>query len=161
MIADLDQLIGNCVTDVFGTMLSMVVEPQIAGPMKSNGDAQIASAVGFSGRMTGVVYLYTSAKFGRKIAATMLGLTESEVGGDDIVNDVMGEIANMVVGNFKSGLCDRGYNCALTIPSIVRGSNFTIEPISNTERRVYQFRCQDRPLVVELLLKAGEDESTR
>jgi chemotaxis protein CheX len=156
MIADLDQLIGACVTDVFGTMLSMVVEPRPVTPMHPNGEPHIASSVGFSGRMTGIVYLYTSAKFGRKIASTMLGLQDSEVAGDEMVNDVMGEIANMVVGNLKSGLCDRGYSCALTIPSIVRGSHFTVEPISSTERKVYHFSCQDRPLVVEVLLRSDE-----
>ena len=156
MIADLDQLIGNCVSDVFGTMLSMNVEPQPAVPLQPTGEAHIASAVGFSGTMTGVVYLYTSASFGRQIAASMLGLEETEVDADEMVNDVMGEIANMVVGNFKSGLCDRGYSCALTIPSIVRGSHFTVEPISSTERKVYHYSCRNRPLVVEVLLKAGE-----
>ena len=161
MIVDLDQLIRNCVSDVFGTMLSMNVERHAPISMEPNGEAHIASAVGFAGAITGVVYLYTSASFGKQIAASLLGLEESEVDADEMVNDVMGEIANMVVGNFKSGLCDRGYSCALTIPSIVRGSHFTVEPISNTERQVFHYTCRNRPLVVEVLLKIQDSPHSK
>ena len=47
--------------------------------------------------------------------------------------------------------------CVLTIPSIVRGSNFSIEAISSTTRRVLCFRCKDsHNLVVEILIKPEE-----
>lgn len=36
----------------------------------------------------------------------------------------------MVVGHFRSRLADRGIPCVLTIPSIVRGHQFGIEPVS-------------------------------
>jgi chemotaxis protein CheX len=85
----------------------------------------------------------------------MLGLADEEIDGDEMVNDVMGEIANMVVGNLKSGLCDRGLTCVLTIPSIVRG-NFSIEPISSSARKVFHFSCETRPLLVEVMIKHSD-----
>jgi CheY-specific phosphatase CheX len=153
MIAAIDQLIGTCVTDVFGTMLSMDVQSSANGPdTDSSGEAHVASSVGFSGVVTGVVYLYTTNSFARRCASSMLGIPDNEIEGDDMVNDVMGEIANMVVGNLKSGLCDRGLSCVLTIPSIVRG-RFSIEPISSSERKVFHFTCERRPLLVEVMIK--------
>jgi hypothetical protein len=47
----------------------------------------------------------------------------------------------------------------LTIPSIVRGQ-FTIEPISTSERRMYHFTCGERPLLVEVMMKNGETATT-
>jgi chemotaxis protein CheX len=70
-----------------------------------------------------------------------------------MVNDAVGEIANMVVGNLKSRLADRGLNCILTIPSIVRGNNFRIEPTSCTQRRICSYQCDGDQVVVEVLLK--------
>jgi CheY-specific phosphatase CheX len=32
----------------------------------------------------------------------------------------------MVAGNLKSTLCDMGYNCALSIPSVMRGDEITV-----------------------------------
>jgi CheY-specific phosphatase CheX len=159
MIADIEQLIGSCVTDVFGTMLSMDVHPASpSDPADPPSEAHVASAVGFSGVITGVVYIYTSSSFARRCAGSMLGLTDAEIDGDEMVNDVMGEIANMVVGNLKSGLCDRGLTCVLTIPSIVRGK-FSIEPISSSERKVFHFTCESRPLLVEVMIKHSSERA--
>jgi CheY-specific phosphatase CheX len=32
----------------------------------------------------------------------------------------------MVTGNLKSRLCDLGFNCALSIPSVMRGDDITV-----------------------------------
>ena len=117
-------------------------------------EAHIAASVGFIGRMTGVVYIYANARFAARMTSLILRRPDNELEPDEMVNDAMGEIANMIVGNFKSALFERGCACVLTIPSIVRGSNFSIQAVSSTTRRVLCFRCEDRHnLVVEILLK--------
>ena len=84
----------------------------------------------------------------------MLGLDPKDVEGDEMVNDSMGELGNIVVGHIKSRLCDRGMSCVLTIPSIVRGTQFSIEPVTNATRVVIGFRCDERNQVaIELLIK--------
>ena len=82
-------------------------------------------------------------------------MSEQEVAGlgDDAVNDAIGELTNMIVGSFKNGLCDAGYSCKLTIPSILRGRNFCIEPIGSAERNVYSFDCGGHRLVADILMK--------
>jgi CheY-specific phosphatase CheX len=32
----------------------------------------------------------------------------------------------MITGNLKSCLCDMGFNCALSIPSVMRGEEITV-----------------------------------
>jgi chemotaxis protein CheX len=70
-----------------------------------------------------------------------------------MVNDAIGELANMTVGHMKSRLSDRGMPCVLTIPSVVRGRQLSIEPVSSTERRLFVFRCNDNQLVLEVFIK--------
>lgn len=155
MITDISQMVEHAIGEVFGTMLNMRIEKKPEVALSSNGGVHVASAVGFIGRATGVVYFYASAEFARRITSGLLGLEEKDVDSDEMVNDAMGELANMVVGQIKSRLSDRGMPCVLTIPSIVRGSHFTIEPVSSTERYVLGFLCRADPMVVEVLLKPG------
>jgi chemotaxis protein CheX len=153
MIEDIEKLIRLAVAEVFGTMLNLSVEPEPAGTELVNGEAHVASSVGFTGKLTGVVYLYSTGTFARRLTGGLLGMQERDVEGDEMVNDAMGELTNMVVGHLKSRLSDRGLPCVLTIPSIIRGTHLTIERVSSTQRSVFSVRCGGNQLVVEILLK--------
>ncbi|MEK7678446.1 MAG: chemotaxis protein CheX [Verrucomicrobiota bacterium] len=153
MIEDLDHLVEVAVKEVFGTMLNFHVVRDLSGAAPLNGEAHVAGSVGFTGRAIGVIYIYAATTFARQITGVLLGLNEKEVAGDEMVNDAIGEITNMVVGHLKSRLSDRGIPCVLTIPSIVRGTHFRIESISNTQRGLALFRCQKNQFVVETLIK--------
>lgn len=77
-----------------------------------------------------------------------------DVDEDEMVNDSMGELGNMVLGHIKSRLCDRGLSCVLTIPSIIRGTQFSFEPVNNAARLVLGFRCDEKNQVaIEVLIK--------
>ncbi len=62
----------------------------------------------------------------------------------------------MTVGTFKNQLADKGFPCKLTIPSILRGSNFSIEPVSSATRRIYRFSVGEHHIVADLLMKSGD-----
>jgi chemotaxis protein CheX len=153
MIEDLEHLVGSGVTEVMTTMMSFRVQQTPNTINFASGEGHVASAVGFIGKTTGVIYLYASDTFARQMTCRLLGLEDSDIDGDEMVNDAMGELANMVVGHIKSRLVDRGLACVLTIPSIIRGSSFSIEPVSSAERRVYFFDCDQYRLGVEVMLK--------
>jgi chemotaxis protein CheX len=153
MIKDLDHLVDLAVKEVFGTMLNFHVEQDLSGTVPRNGETHVAGSVGFTGRLIGVIYIYSTTTFARKITSVLLGMNENEIKEDEIVNDAIGEITNMVVGHLKSRLSDRGMPCILTIPSIVRGTQFSIESTTNTQRGLAVFRCQHDQFVVETLIK--------
>ena len=156
MIADLEELVSSAVTELFSTMLGISVQPVPLEPGFGNGKPHVAGAVGFIGRLSGVVYVYTTVAFARRITATFLALPEEEITADDLVNDAMGEMANMLVGHLKSRIADRGMPCVLTIPSVVRGSHFSVEAISSTEGHSACFAAGDNRLFIQILLKPGE-----
>ena len=158
MIDDLDHLVSSGVASVFGTMLNLPVEEESKSAPVTEGESQIAGSVGFIGVVTGVVFVYSTVSFARKVTRGMLG-HESASTREEMINDAFGEITNMIVGHIKSRLADRGMTCVLTIPSILRGSNFTIESTSSTRRRISTFRCDGDQLVVEVLLKPSSSET--
>ena len=155
MIDDLEEMVRGAVTAVFTTMLNF--KPTMLGSQpETSGGRHIAGSVGFIGRLTGVVYLYSTERFAQVMTSRMLGLAENEIEGEEMVNDTMGELSNMLVGHLKSRLADRGMPCVLTIPSIVRGQQFNIEPVTSATRRVVVFQCDEHQFVVEVLVKPAE-----
>ena len=119
---------------------------------------QVVGTVGFLGEINGLIYLYFEDSFAKDCTGHLLGMSAAEVteAGDEVINDAIGEITNMTVGSFKNGLSDQGYPCKLTIPSILRGSNFSIEPISDSMRFIYSFDTEGQRLVADIILKVGE-----
>ncbi len=159
MLDDLDHLVTCAVTSVFATMLDFPVVREPLGTLISAGEPHIAGSVGFTGTVTGVVFVYSSTRFANRMTQGLLGLKKHEPSGDEMVNDAMGEITNMVVGSLKSRFADRGMTCDLTIPSILRGGHFTIEPTSTSRRRICTFQCDGSQVVVEVLLKSAPAEA--
>ena len=154
MIKDLEELVREAVEEVFSTMLMIETSCDPSCTDLSDLLPNVVGSVGFIGEVTGVFYLYTNDKFAQKMTSNLLGLEMEEIDMEEMVNDAVGEITNMIVGVVKSRLADRGTKCVLTIPSIVRGNNFRIEPVSSTERRVIPFQCEGKNrMVIEILTK--------
>jgi chemotaxis protein CheX len=152
-IEQIEDLTRKAVPEVFQVMLSMELNPEMPAPAALDAIGQIVSSVGFTGKATGVVCLYSSLEFAKLITSRMLGIAMAEVDHDEMVNDAFGELSNMVVGSIKSRLCDTGLHCTLTIPSIVRGQRLSIGGPSEVERRIIGFRNCENHLLAEMLLK--------
>jgi chemotaxis protein CheX len=160
------EYINRAVTDVFKTMLGReptfssesTVAKQRSLLVSEPQRPQVVGTVGFIGDANGLIYLHLDLAFARLCTCHLLGMTEAELdeAGDEVINDAIGELTNMTVGGFKNGLCDAGYPCKLTIPSILRGTNFSIEPISSAVRHVYYFDCAEHRVVADILMKSDE-----
>lgn len=161
--------ITRAVHDVFKTMFGLpsvlLKDPENAEPDITDEEHRVlingqlvVGTVGFIGDISGLIYLYMGADFANQLSGHLLGMSLQELdeAGDEVVNDAVGEITNMTVGTFKNQLCDHGFSCKLTIPSILRGSNFSIEPITSATRRIYRFKIADHVLVADLLMKQGD-----
>jgi chemotaxis protein CheX len=152
-IEQVDQLTQEAVKEVFQSMLSMEVNPEPPSPLAPDPDGQIIGSVGFIGEATGIIYLYASMGFARVITCRMLGIGEAELDSGEMVTDAIGELSNMVVGYVKSRLCNGGLPCILTIPSVVRGQELSIEGSAHLNRRMIGFRNCKYHLLAEVMLK--------
>jgi chemotaxis protein CheX len=153
LIDEVRDLLIKGVTEVFSTMFTLdvkLVEPQ---NFRDSSQSFVAGSIGFIGDVNGMVYIHVTAAFARTLASRMLGLPEAEIEGEEMVNDVIGELSNMMVGAVKSQLCDSGAPCVLTIPSVVRGHNLSIERLQCSDRRLIGFLCGTDSIQVELLMK--------
>jgi chemotaxis protein CheX len=164
------ELVGmmlSSVQDVFNTMLSLQVdldrhestvpnEEHCAPAFKADTE-MIAANVGFSGKIYGMVYLCMEASLARSLTMQLLGMNDVDEADHETINDALGELANMTVGGFKNQLSHKGYSCQLTIPSILRGSGFSIESTSQAQRETFHFDTEGRHFVADLFIRKGED----
>lgn len=158
MNAELTTVLETAVKTVFTTMLGTSLEIEPSGTPFLEGDCHIAGAVGLTGCHNGIIYLYSTADFARKMTCRLLGMKEDEIESDDMVNDAFGELTNMVAGVIKSDLENLNQPCIMTVPSVVRGNDFTIEAVSGVERRSVHCLCDGGRVLVEVLMKTANTE---
>lgn len=164
---ELEALATNAINSVFNTMLdrTAVVTETLkidrdsgSGSVKlpmDPGTPMIAGTVGFIGNLTGIMYIFMELPLAMEATCKLLDLEPEDIGTEDheLVNDAIGELTNMIVGTFKNDLSNKGYECRMTIPSILRGSNFSIEPAEVALRRIFKFDCGGRSFVIDVLMK--------
>lgn len=116
---------------------------------------QVMGNVGFVGDINGIVYLCMNDAFAIHTVGSILGMSAAEVefNGHEVVKDAIGEVTNMMVGGFKNALCDVGFPCKLTLPTIVRGNHLKVSAIKGTARHIFRFDCGGGSLFADIQVK--------
>jgi chemotaxis protein CheX len=144
-LSKLDEIAGKVWRMVLGSGLSPV---ECVAPPLETSDLLLAS-VTISGAWKGILTLGCSTEVARRAAATMFGKPAESADSSDI-QDALGELTNMVGGNFKTTL--KG-DCRLSVPKIVSNipqAELTLEPI-----RQQWFRCDGGFVLLHVLKEAA------
>ncbi len=149
----------HAVQNVCSTMLKQNARfvEKVSEPIRNAGanESYVFGCVGFVGKIDGMVYLCITDDFATNAASRILGISLPEVRaeGDAVIKDVIGEVTNMTVGGFKNALCDLGYPCKLTVPTIVRGKNLAIACMKSAQRHIFHFDCEGHRLIADIQLR--------
>lgn len=145
--------------EVFDTMLALPLEAQapVTGPLEA--PANVVATVAFAGFRKGLVVVYSSLGAARTITSAMLGIPVHEVNGE--VPDAMGEIANMVAGQFRNRLAAIEPPSDISVPTVTMGSDFTTLYSSAVQRSRCPFAMQGESLSVELILTGEPGSAAR
>jgi len=151
---DLKGFCTNSTKGVFHTMLSMEVGVSEADAAFALSGNKVVGCVGFAGDVIGNICVHVPKQFARVMAAAMMGMEVDEIEDDEEINDVIGEVSNMVGGDMKSKLCDAGFPCVLSIPNVTSGSDFKIESKGWMRHEKIAFQHQDQLSMVEVFIKS-------
>jgi CheY-specific phosphatase CheX len=146
---NLKTFIDDTVITVFDAMLAMEIGPSSNGAIFSTKEKQVIGMVGLAGAVTAVVCLRVPEKYSDQLARTMTGAGLDEFLTEADINDVIGELTNIIAGKLKSCFHTNGDRCNLSLPAIVRGNHLDLESISGTDRNSFTFYPDDEPVVVE------------
>lgn len=111
----------------------------------------ISGVIGLiSDNFTGsVVISFPGATF-LKIMSRMLGEEFTVINKD--IEDGAGEITNIIFGQAKVTLNEKGFGINTALPSVVSGKEHTIKPMATGQRMVIPFETDVGPFFVEICL---------
>lgn len=134
--------------EVFGLMLGDRLE---SSPEPTAVDSlDVTSMVGLAGSLCGLLTLRCSSKSASLMATKMLDADAASVKGQ--MEDAVGEICNMVAGNFKNKISGIGDGCKLSVPTVITGTNYTLCTLANDYTMEITLLFHENPVVISLQL---------
>jgi len=131
--------------EVFELMLGCKLTlPQ--GPSPENLD--VTSMVGLAGKLCGVLSVRCDGKAAALMASKMLGIDVDKVGPE--ITDALGEVANMVAGNFKNKISGMGDSCMLSPPTVITGSDYDMRSLADSPAVELHLLFEAMPLTISL-----------
>jgi len=120
-------------------------KPYLKKDKVASGD--ISGIIGLTGATKGVVIISLSKAAALKIVGGMLGETLTEL--NDDIKDAVGEITNMISGDARRALSEKGHNFEAGLPSVISGKNHEIESITSGPTVAIPFTVDGAQFVVE------------
>ncbi len=81
----------------------------------------ITARVSLAGKFRGELRVSCDDKSAALMASKMLGIDLDKIGAE--MSDGLGEVCNMIAGNFKHKIAGLGNGCMLSVPTVTRGSD--------------------------------------
>jgi chemotaxis protein CheX len=134
---------------VFDLMLAC----PLAEPAETPGEAHteegldVTSLVGLAGQLCGMVTVRCSRRSAARMASRMLGVDADHAG--EHMWDALGEVCNMVAGNFKNKITGLGDGCVLSVPTVITGGDYRLRSLVSSELQTV-FLFEGEPLVFTL-----------
>jgi chemotaxis protein CheX len=139
-------LIEVAAREVFELMLSSQLtlpEPEDQGP-----PYDVTSMVGLAGQLCGVLSVRCTEKGAALMTSKMLGVPLDNVGPE--VSDALGEISNMVAGNFKNKISGLGDGCMLSPPTVITGSDYNLHSLADSPGLEVSLLFEGHPVLITL-----------
>jgi chemotaxis protein CheX len=116
--------------EVFEMMAGTHLPPYPEPPEEPK--SELTAMVGLAGALCGMMTIRCSHKTSVKLASLMLG--EEAASSPSAARDAIGELCNMVAGNFKAKISTLADHCMLSAPTVISGESYslnTAEPTQN------------------------------
>lgn len=151
------EYVRTSTADVFSTMLGMEIvnEPEYSdenAPTVSDG---VLALVGMAGTWAGTGAISCTAAFACRICNQLLMAEATSV--NEEVLDAVGEVANMIIGNFKTMIEEHLGPLGLSIPTVIYGRNFTSRSLGTNSWIVVPFSCEGEGITIRCCLAPAKD----
>jgi chemotaxis protein CheX len=131
--------------EVFELMLGCKLTPDEAG---TEGALDVTAMVGLAGKLCGVLNVRCDGKAAALMTSKMLGVELEKAGAD--ISDALGEICNMVAGNFKNKISGLGDGCMLSPPTVITGSDYSMYSLADSPGLEIKLLFENMPMVISL-----------
>ena len=148
---DIQDKMIDATKEIFSTMIMMDIS--LEEVMDSHGKLTdtITAMIGLAGTHRGVLAVHFPYSVAMAITSAFLMMDVEEM--NDDVHDAMGEIANMLGGNVKTILSEKGRDIDLSMPSTISGSEYSFQSDNDVEKVIVRFGTEKGSFMVELDLE--------
>jgi len=108
----------------------------------------VTAMVGLAGQLCGVLSVRCSGKAAAFMTSKMLGVPLDKVGSE--VADALGEVCNMVAGNFKNKIPGLAEGCMLSPPTVITGSDYTLRSQADSPALQIRLLLEGMLIVISL-----------
>jgi chemotaxis protein CheX len=136
--------------EVFDLMLGSRLED--APRPVSDAGLDVTTMVGLAGKMGGMVTVQCALPSAMRMASKMLGTECNEPGTETW--DAMGEVCNMIAGNFKIKIPGMGDGCLLSVPTVIKGGDYCFHSSPQTRRVQTGFLFEGALVLASLEVKS-------
>ena len=143
----LTSALAQIAESVFATMMNLEVGQ--GGTPWFPGGNRLTSALHLAGDWNGAVLLECDREQACRFAGRFLSMDPPDTP-DDVVRDVLGELANMIGGNLK---CVLTPGIRLSMPSVVDGSDYSVRVVGAEVRERLAFQCAEGPFWITVLTR--------
>jgi chemotaxis protein CheX len=144
------EMLAEIVRSVFITMMGLEVSVCDTPSIASAG--RLTSFVQLTGDWNGTVIFECTKRQACQFSGRMLAMDPPEAVDDD-VRDMLGELANMIAGNLKSGMAP---GVRLSMPTVMDGSDYDLRVCGSQVQDKLTFECAEGHFVVTVLSNQGE-----
>ncbi len=134
--------------EVFEMMVG--VRPEINSASTGDPVGEVTAMVGLAGALCGMTNIRCAKVTAARFAALMLG--EAAAADPSSSGDALGELCNMVAGNFKSKISTLADHCMLSVPTVITGGDYSVEASEPTELVLVPLLFEGQPLWVSLVI---------
>ena len=145
--ADWMPLLEAAVREVFEVMLGCKLTLSETSTDEGLG---VTSMVGLAGRLCGVLSIRCNRKSGTIMASKMLGVDPDHIGLN--LADALGEIGNMVAGNFKNKIPGLSDGCMLSVPTVIMGNDYDFYSLVDSDTLQLKLLFENFPIVISLAI---------
>jgi len=149
---DISSLLIDNTEKVFSVMLGMQVSPGEAVQHQSieRADGNVVSLVGFVGDWVGTGSVCCNSDMACRISSRMLMAEYTAV--NEEVLDAVGEITNMIIGNFKDSAEPLLGPLGLSTPTVIYGRNVRARNLNGQLWTTVPFDCEGGLVEVKICL---------
>ena len=148
---DIKDKIIETTKEIFSSMVMM--EINVKEVMDDHGPLHdtITGMIGLAGTHKGVLAVHVPYKVAMAITSSFLMMDIEEINED--VHDAIGEIANMLGGNVKTILSEKGRDIDLSLPSTIAGSQYSFQSDKAVDKIIVEFDTGKGCFMIEMDLE--------
>ncbi len=138
----------ECATsEVFEMMAGVRLE---IGPTPADEPkGELTAMVGLAGALCGMLTIRCSKSVSGRLASQMLG--GDAASNPSTARDALGELCNMVAGNFKSKISGLADTCLLSVPTVISGEDYSMDTAEPSEGITITPTLEGEPVWVSLI----------